>query len=634
MLNKFGKSKFISRVCIILEILIPCVAIFFILDIPLMVTKISLFNQQFLAILWSLVLTLTFITTPVSKKFPKNDPKWYDLVLAMLTLIVGFYAAIFYPKILLGLGVVKPIEVVFGILAVILVIESVRRVTNIVVPFIILLFIAYAKFGYLMTGTLSTGEITWPRLFQQLYLGSDFMLGVALRVACGVVFAFIFFGNIFLKIGAGDFIVDLAYSAMGTVRGGPAKISIMASSLFGMISGSAVANVSAVGSLTIPLMKKTGYEAYYAGAVEATAGTGGQIMPPIMGAAAFVLAQFLGLPYRQVIFHALFPAILFYVGLFTQVDLQAMKKGLKGFSRENLPSLKKTLKEGWIYILPLVVLTICLFRLFLPAEVSAIYAGAGAVILSLFKKNTRALWNWNKVLSILQSTSRGIISVVVICAAAGFIIGIASYTGLGLSFSQLLIQIAGKNLLLLGLITAITSIILGMGMPTTAAYIMLAVLAAPAMIELGVLPIVAHLFIFYFGTLSMLTPPVCLSVYAAASISGAPPEKIALQSIKLAFAGYIVPFMFLFNHGILLIGDSILKIILIIFFAILSIFLFAFSFEGYLFQIKLGILARILFFAGGIILVVPNLLIRIFVCLVLGIISFYMYKKNIKTQTS
>ncbi|MBA7511939.1 hypothetical protein ES705_03938 [subsurface metagenome] len=548
----------------------------------------------------------------------------------MLALIVGLYAAIFYPKILLGMGVVKPIEVVFGILAVILVMESVRRVTNIVIPLIILLFIIYAKFGYLMTGILGTGNIIWPRLFQQLYLGADFMLGVALRVACGVVFGFIFFGTIFLKIGAGDFIVDLAYSTMGTIRGGPAKIAIIASSLFGMISGSAVANVSAVGSMTIPLMKKTGYEDYYAGAVEATAGTGGQIMPPIMGAAAFVLAQFLGLPYRQVIVYAAFPAILFYLGLFLQVDLQAMKKGLKGLPRENIPSLKKTLKEGWIFIIPVILLIICLFRLFLPADVSAIYAGAGAIILSLFRKNTRTLWNWNKILSILHSTSRGIISVVVICAAAGFIIGIASYTGLGLSFSQLLVQVAGKSLLFLGIITAITSTILGMGMPTTAAYVMLAVLAAPAMIALGVLPIVAHLFVFYFGTLSMLTPPVCLSVYAAASISGGPPGKIALQSIKLAFAGYVVPFMFLFNPGILLIGDSILKIILVMFFAILSIFLFAFSFEGYLFQKKLGILTRILFFVGGMILIIPNLLIRIFICSVLGIISFYVYVVKIK----
>jgi len=630
-MSNLNKNKF-SILRIILVITIPLVGIFFILNVPLSVAKISLFNQQFLSIFWALITTLIFITYPASKKLPKNNPQWYDLVLALLTMIVGLYVAIFYPKILLGMGLVKPIEIVFGIITTILVLESVRRTAGMPIVCIVLVFILYAKYGYLIPGILSTGRISWPRLFQQLYVGANFMLGTPLKVICEIVFAFILFGSIYLKVGAGDLIMDLSSALLGHVRGGPAKIAVIASSLFGTISGSAVANVAAVGTLTIPLMKKVGYPAYYAGAIEATGSVGGQIMPPVMGAAAFVMAEFLGIPYYQVVIVAIVPAIFYYLSLFIQVDLQAIKLNLKGMPREELPSIKETLRKGWIYFIPIFILVYSLFVLFLSPGVSALYAALTAIIISLFKKNARNFWTWDNVLNIFQNTSKGLFSSVAVCAGAGFIVGIVAYTGLGLSFSQLLTQLAGNNLFLLCIFTAIASTILGMGMPTTAAYIMLAVLAAPAMVNMGVKPIIAHLFVFYFGTLSMITPPVCLSVYAAASIAQADYMKIAIQSIKLAIVAFIIPFIFVYNPGVLLIGSNF-TIVSDIFYTVLCVFIFAYALEGYLIK-KLSLLKRLLLSISGICIVTPLPFVRILGLLLAGVSVGHEFLANRKSVLS
>jgi len=626
-MSNLVKNKF-SILYVIFEITIPLVGIFFILDVPLYVAKISLFNQQFLSIFWALITALVFLTYPVSKKLPKNNPQWYDLILALITMIVGLYAAVFYPKILLGMGLVKPIEVAFGIVTTILVLESIRRIAGLPIVYIILIFILYAKFGYLIPGILGTGRISWPRLFQQLYVGADFMLGTPLRVVCQIVFAFILFGNIYLKVGGGDLIMDLSYALLGRVRGGPAKVAVVASSLFGTISGSAVANVSAVGTLTIPLMKKIGYPAYYAGAIEATGSTGGQIMPPVMGAAAFVMAEFLGIPYRQVVMVAIVPAILYYFSLFLQVDLQAIKLSLKGIPGEKLPSIKETIRKGWMYFIPIFVLIYTLFTLFLSPGISALYTAVSTIIISLFKRSTRDFWTWRNILSILQSTSKAMFSVVVVCAGAGFIVGLVAYTGLGLSFSQLLTQVAGNNLLLLCVITAIASAILGMGMPTTAAYIMLAVLAAPAMVSMGVEPIIAHLFVFYFGTLSMITPPVCLSVYAAASIAEADYMKIATQAIKLGIAGFVVPFIFVFNPGLVLMGSNF-TIVSDIFCAVLTILLISYSLEGYFIK-QISSISKVLTFVAAICIIIPVTAIKVFGLLLTIIFFGYEFLKNRK----
>lgn len=585
-----NRFQFLHR---LLAILIPLTAIFFVLDVPFYIAKITFFNQQFISIFWSLVLSLLFITIPAKKGMPKNNPQWYDFILVALTLIVGLYSTIFYPQILMGLGKIKTIEWVFGIIATILVFESVRRTAGLAVVGIVSVFLIYAKFGHLLGGILEISYIKPTRLFQQLYLGADFLLGIPLKVVVEIVFAFVLFGIVYLRVGGGDTLMDLAYALMGTVRGGPAKVAVIASSLFGTISGSAVANVTAVGMITIPLMKKTGYPSYFAGAVEAAAGTGGQIMPPVMGAAAFVMAEFLGVHYYQVVLAALIPAILYYIALFIQVDLQAVKRGIKGLPKSQVPSLKKVLKEGWMHIVPIIILIYTLFYLFWEPGQSAVISTLAAVIISLFNKKTRSIWNKEMIFDMLLSSSKSMFEVVAVSGGAGLIVGLVAYTGLGLSFSHMLTLLAGHNLLLLAIITAVASIILGMGMPTTAAYVMLAILAAPAMVHLGVEKMTAHLFVFYFGTLSMLTPPVCLAVFAAATIAEENSMNVAWQSMKLAVAAYIVPFVFLFNQGVTLFGP-LTGIIFDTLTTLIAIVLVSFAFEGYFLK-KLSMVERVLF---------------------------------------
>lgn len=635
--NVKAGNSIISSIRIILEILIPLIGIFFILDIPLMFFKISLFAKQYAVIFWAATTALLFLTLPAKRGAQKNNPQWYDLVIASLALFIGLYVLIFYPQILRYSGVILPILVFFGVSATFIVLESVRRTSGWSVVSVIILFIIYAKWGYLLPGLLGASRLSWSRLFQQLLLGSEFMLGMALQIASGTVFGFIFFGVVYLKLGASDFLMDIAFTLTGKVRGGPAKVAIVSSSLFGMISGSAVANVVATGMITIPLMKRNGYKDYFAGAVEAVSSTGGQIMPPVMGAAAFVMAQFLGISYAKVAIVAIIPALLYYLALFVQVDSEAIKLHLKGVPKEAIKPIKNILIEGWMFFIPVLVLVYFLFILYQSAGTSALSAVAAAVILSIFNKKVRDFWSLKSLLDILKNVSRSMFEITVICAAAGFIIGIIAYTGLGLSFTQLLTQAAGGSLIVLALLTALASIILGMGMPTTPAYILLAVLAAPAMIRLGVIPIVAHFFVFYFGTLSMITPPVALSVYAAASISGAPISKLALQSVKLGIAGYIVPFIFLFNPALNLVSGTIVMKVVVILFTAVTVYLISISFGGYAINNKLSVIARILFTIIALVLIIPNPEMRNQTLLIIKIIGlaiafFFVFSLGTKNK--
>jgi TRAP transporter 4TM/12TM fusion protein len=501
----------------------------------------------------------------------------------------------------------------------------VRRTAGITIVAIILAFIAYAKFGSHLPGIFGTGNISWQRLFQQLYLGADFMLGMPLRIVCNVVFGFILFGVIFQKFGGGETLMNLAYSIMGKFRGGPAKVAVIASSLFGSVSGSPVANVSASGMITIPLMKKTGYRAHYAGAVEAAASTGGQFMPPIMGAAAFIMAEFLGISYTEVVIAALFPSIIYYIGLFLQVDFQAAKRNIKGIAGEEIPTFIQSLKKGWLSLVPIFVLIWVLFILFISPGISALIGMFSAIIISLIKRDTRKLWNRQKILDVIHTTCKAMYAIVAVCAGAGLIVGLVAYTGLGLSFSQILTQAAGGYLPVLAIFTAIASIVLGMGMPTSAAYIMVSVLAAPAMVNLGVKPIIANLFVLYYATISMVTPPVCLAVFAASSIADAPYTKVATQSIKLSICGFFAPFFLIFNPGLVMIG-SLGSIISDIFFAVLAIVLLAVSFEGY-FLGKISKLERLIYLFGAIVIIYPSDILKYSTLLMIIVLYFFLHCK-------
>lgn len=593
-LSKIGSVSFIKTA---LSIAIPAAVIAATLDIPLYLTDASMFKQQYIAFIWTLQTVLLFLIAPASKKNAGKGPRWYDVLFAVLTVPVGLYVTIYYPELLFSMSMVTPFQVVISAVALFLVLESTRRVVGWPILTIVIVFILYAKFGDMAPGIFRTKGLSWPRLLSQLYLGADSMFGTLLDITFLVIFGFILFGNFLFHTLGGEFLIRFASSIMGTYRGGAASTAVLASSLFGMLSGSAVANVASVGSITIPMMKKYGYSPIYAGGIESVASSGGQIMPPVMGAAAFVMAEFLGMSYRQVAIAAFVPAALYYIGLFIQIYLQALKRDLKGVSREGLPPLKETLRDGWVFFIPLIVLILTLFVFIMPAGSSALCAAASVIIVSLFQKKTRATWTWPALRNTLEKTSKGMLELTAICAAAGFIVGIVGYTGLGLSLSRSLTAAAGNSLFLLALYTAGASTILGMGIPTTGCYVLLAVLVAPAMTSFGVIPLVAHLFIFYFGTLSMLTPPVCLAAFTAATMAGAPLWPLALRAMQLAIAAYVVPFIMLYQPQMCLIGSTG-EVILTISLVTIGLVAICFTIEGQFFR-TLSWIERVLFALGG-----------------------------------
>jgi TRAP transporter 4TM/12TM fusion protein len=606
-------------------ILMPLCGLIYIVNVPLYLARVSLFPHQFLGVMLGLVLAYVYLVLPASPKLAGN-PKvpWYDWLFILASLSGGLYITFFYPVLLLKMGVVSTETLVFGGALVLAVLEATRRLTGWPLLIIVAVFALYARYGHLLPGFLEVKPTTWPRLLNQLYLGADFVFGTALQTAGAVVLAFVLFGQFLFGTGGAKFLLDLAQATMGRYRGGPAKIAIVASGLFGTLSGSAVGNVAAVGVVTIPLMKRIGYSSYFAGGVEAVSSTGGVIMPPVMGAAAFIMAQLLGVPYYQVAIVAAVPAVLYYLGEFIQVDLRAAREGLKGIPKADLPSLKQTLIEGWVYIFPALVLIYCLFTLRLPAELAAIYSILALVIVASIKPSTRKFWL--NLPSLLEGVTSGMLEVVVICAAAGLVIGILSYTGLGISFSQILVEASGGNLLLLGILAAVASTILGMGMPITACYLFLATLAAPAMVKLGVPPILAHLFVFYFGAYSFLTPPVCMAVYAAAAIAKAPLLKTAWQAMKLAVAGYIVPFIFIYKPAMVFMGPPV-EVVWAIIDALLAVFCLAAAAEGFLSR-QLSIVERILYLAAALAFFVPGWTSRIAGFVLLALLLIFHYRKR------
>jgi TRAP transporter 4TM/12TM fusion protein len=388
---------------------------------------------------------------------------------------------------------------------------------------------------------------------------------------------------------------------MGRFRGGQAKIAIMSSSLFGNISGSAVANVVVDGAFTIPMMKKAGYPAPMASAVEAVASTGGQIMPPVMGAAAFLIAEYLGIPYAEVALAALVPAVLYYVALFIQVDLLAARNGMHGLPSASLPRLLLVMKRSAGFVVPLVVLIVFMFLLNHRPEESGLLAALSALVVGLFTPGVKM--RPRQVLNMLHSTGRGLLEIAAITGLAGVVIGVLQLSGLGFTLTLTLLNLGQSNAVLLLILTALVSIILGMGMPTTAVYVLLAVLVAPGLAKLGILPIAAHMFNFYFGMLSMVTPPVCIASYAAATIGKTDPVKTGWQAMRLCAIAYIVPFLFVFSPSLLLIGHWY-EVVLSVTTAVVGAILLGVGMVGYLFR-PIGLIKRALFILSATALLIP-----------------------------
>ena len=594
-------SGWADRFTKIILIAMPLVGCFFIMDVPFYL-EWSILREQYYGLILAMILPCTFILVPMSRKSPRNRVPWYDAILAILGAVVGLYVAIFYLKITLALGTITPDRVIMSTIALFLILEASRRVTNLFLAAFGLFFILAPHLCLLFPDQLSGFRMPYSQQVNYLFLEPNAVLGIIFGVAAIIVLAFILFGNLLFSIGGGGFITSVAMSAFGQFRGGPGKMAVVGSSLFATISGVVVANVATTGVVTIPLMKRTGYKPHIAGAIESVASTGGQLCPPIMGATAFVMAEVLGIPYQQVVIAAIIPAFLYYTTIFFQVDMEAGKAGLKGLPREQLPKIASAMGKSPFFVIPFVVLLFALFYLYLTPAKAALMGVSSVVILGLFfQKETRVRLGW--ILKGLHGTGVAMVQLGSIAALAGIVVGTISYTGLGFIISLYLGQFAGGSLFILLPLVAVASLILGMGMPTLSVYIVLAILLAPTMVELGVEPMAAHLFILYLGAASMVTPPVCIAAYAGAAIAKASPMRTGFAAARFGVIAYIVPFLFVFFPALLFQGP-LSGILIATVTAMFGCFALSAALTGYLFQ-GLSAVRRILFALSGIGLMIP-----------------------------
>ena len=559
----------------------------------------AFFKEQYLGLFLALALGSIFIGTKVRAREAGDRVPWYDWLLAAAGFLVGGYVTIMYPIIAYRLGILSPDRWILGGLAILLILEATRRLVGWSLVSLALVFILYARFAYLLPGLFYAKGSSWGRIAAYLYLDASGLFGFPLAVTASMVVAFIFFGQALYAVGGDKFLTDIALCAMGRYRGGPAKVSVVSSSLFGTVSGSAVANVVVDGPITIPMMRRTGYPAHMAAAIEAVASTGGQVMPPVMGVAAFLIAEFLAIPYGEVALAAAIPACLYYVALFTQVDLEAAKRGLIGLPVDQLPKLRGVMRRGWVFLVPLLVLIYTLIIDNWEAGKAGMAAVISTFLVGLLQKETRP--TFGGFLSSIEETGRTMLDLVAITALAGFVIGALQLSGLTFKLSLMLVTVAGGNALFLLVLTAIVCIILGMGMPTTIIYVMLAVLVGPALTQLGIMPLAAHLFIFYFGMMSMITPPVCMATYAAAAIARSDFWSTGWMGMRLGIVAYVVPFVFAF-HPALLFKGTIDEIIVAVLTALVGVVFLGIGVSGYLFR-PLGWVKRTLMSSAGLLLI-------------------------------
>jgi TRAP transporter 4TM/12TM fusion protein len=593
-------SGFLNIVGRCMLMAIPLCGIFFLLNVPQYIGWL-VFNEQYMGLFLGLALCATYLMIPITPGRRGDRLAWYDLIAALASLIIGLYIFFYYPSLVNSLGDISGERVVLGCITILLLAEASRRLVGWPLVIIATCFLLYALFAFVFPGDFYGKGWSISRLATYLYLDANGIFGQALQVGASIVVVFVIFGEVLYVVGGAEFLSDFSLSLMGRFRGGQAKIAIVSSSLFGNISGSAVANVVVDGAFTIPMMKKAGYPPPVAAAVEAVASTGGQIMPPVMGAAAFLIAEYLQIPYASVALAALVPAVLYYVALFIQVDLLAARNNIHGLPRNELPKLFPVLKRSATFVGPLAVLIVLMFFLNRRPEEAGLMAALAALIIGFFTPGVKI--GGQEILKILTNSGRGMLEIAAITGLAGVVIGVLQLSGLGFTLTLTLLNIGQSNALLLLVLTAIVSIILGMGMPTTAVYVLLAVLVAPGLAKLGILPIAAHLFIFYFGMLSMVTPPVCMASYAAASIGKTDPVTTGWNAMRLCAIAYIVPFLFVFSPSLLLIGHWY-EVALSVITAIIGAILLGVGVVGYLFR-SLGIFKRALFVLAATGLLIP-----------------------------
>ncbi|MGO3282417.1 MAG: TRAP transporter permease [Psychrobacter sp.] len=582
---------------------------------------------------------LIFLIFPASKKSSRQRVAWYDWIWFALSFSGMGYLIYEYQDIVTSRGgMANQVDVIFSLITVVCVLEGSRRITGWILPILAGIFLAYPFVSHMdfMPDRLLTRPYDMGDIFGQLFLKTEGLYSVAIGASVTFIFLFILFGAFLARSGMGQLFNDLALAIAGHKKGGPAKVAVISSGFMGSINGSALSNVVSTGAFTIPLMKKVGYHKDFAGAVEASASVGGQILPPIMGASAFIMAETTGLPYSTIALAALLPAILYYLGVIAQVHFRAGRRDLKGIAKENLPAVKEVLKARGHMLLPIVFLVFLLIKN-VPVGYAAAYTISFTVLISMLRAETRM--GLSDILGALEDGARQSLAVMAACAVVGIIIGVVSLTSFGTVMTSSIVTLGAGSLFFTLILTMLASMVLGMGLPSIPAYIITATMAAPALAGFDIPILSAHMFVFYFGIFANITPPVCLAAFAGAGISGGDPMKTGFLSLKLALAGFIVPFMFIYNPTMLMIDPTdlavtakdfplppVVDIITVVVTSITGVIALSSALEGY-FRGGMNTVTRVILTIGALLLIYPEMVTGIIGgVIVLGIAVF-----NIKT---
>jgi TRAP transporter 4TM/12TM fusion protein len=581
------------------------------------------YPEQILLVALALALAVAFLSRPGSLKS-------LSIILAILSLLFGSWLAIRFPVLSENVFYHPTEALVVSLFGIVLILEAVRRTMGWSLIVILGLVCLYALFSSNFSGPLQSRSISPDRLLKFLILDSASLAGAALTIAVAVVVPFLILAQLLLATGGAKFFSDFSLALAGRKRGGAGKIAILGSAFFGSVSGSAVSNVASTGAITIPMMKDGGYQKETAGAIEAAASTGGQLMPPIMGAAAFLLAENLQANYIDVMKAALIPSILYYISLFMFADLEAGRRQIDRVPEHMIPNLSAVMKRGWFVFIPFALILIALFNFNLRPETAALVAVLSFIIISLFLRYDGSKLDISLFLKSFISAGKAAVEIILICAIAGMIIGLVARSGLSFGLGFFLVQLGKSSLLLLLIVTAVVCIVMGMGLPTVGVYLLLASLAAPPLVELGLNPMAAHLFVLYFGMLSMLTPPVAIAAFVAANLAKADAMRTALEAVRIGWPAYLIPFIFIATPELLLNGS--LPMILIMFVkSLIGVAIITSGIVGF-WKVELNSFERLLLMISGIIVLLPVSLADEIAWLIFGsvLITFGIFWRSAK----
>jgi len=588
-------SKINSSLISLFAFMITFTAVFWSSGAPLWFDW-RVYPEQILLVALAFALAVAFLTRPGSLHS-------LSIILAILSLLFGSWLAIRFPVLSENVFYHPTEALVVSLLGIVLILEAVRRTMGWSLIVILGLVCLYALFSSNFSGPLQSRSISPDRLLKFLVLDSASLAGAALTIAVAVVVPFLILAQLLLATGGAKFFADFSLAIAGRKRGGAGKIAILGSAFFGSVSGSAVSNVASTGAITIPMMKDGGYQKETAGAIEAAASTGGQLMPPIMGAAAFLLAENLQANYIDVMKAALIPSILYYISLFMFADLEAGRRQIDRVPEHMIPNLSAVIKRGWFVFIPFALILIALFNFNLRPETAALVAVLSFIIISLFLRYDGSKLEISLFLKSFISAGKAAVEIILICAIAGMIIGLVARSGLSFGLGFFLVQLGKSSLLLLLIVTAVVCIVMGMGLPTVGVYLLLASLAAPPLVELGLNPMAAHLFVLYFGMLSMLTPPVAIAAFVAANLAKADAMRTALEAVRIGWPAYLIPFIFVATPELLLNG-SLSMIVIVLVKSLIGVAIITSGIVGF-WKVELNSFERLLLMISGIIVLLP-----------------------------